>query len=69
VSVDGRVAEPAGVKPTGGDDAVLYEPGDSGIAVLTFNRPERMRERADDGGTRGIAGTAWPAEPGVRSRT
>jgi enoyl-CoA hydratase/carnithine racemase len=38
VSVPDRVAEPAAAA----DDVVRYELRDSGVAVLTFNRPERM---------------------------
>jgi enoyl-CoA hydratase/carnithine racemase len=37
VSVPDRVAEPAAAA-----DVVRYEQRDSGVAVLTFNRPERM---------------------------
>jgi enoyl-CoA hydratase/carnithine racemase len=37
VSVPDRVAEPAVAS-----DPVLYEVRDSGVAVLTLNRPERM---------------------------
>lgn len=36
------VAEPAVARPTGPDDAVLYEVLDTGVAILTFNRPDRM---------------------------
>jgi enoyl-CoA hydratase/carnithine racemase len=42
VSVPDHVAEPAVAAPSGPSDAVLYEVRDSGVAVLTFNRPERM---------------------------
>ena len=36
------VAESAAAEPQSRNDAVLYEVRDSGVAVLTFNRPERM---------------------------
>jgi enoyl-CoA hydratase/carnithine racemase len=41
-----RVSEPAVSEshtvPAGQNDAVLYEVRDSGVAIITFNRPERM---------------------------
>jgi enoyl-CoA hydratase/carnithine racemase len=40
VTVPDRVAEPADAPAR--SDAVLYEVLDSGVAVMTFNRPERM---------------------------
>jgi enoyl-CoA hydratase/carnithine racemase len=39
VSIPDRVAEPVATSPS---DPVLYEVRDSGVAVLTLNRPERM---------------------------
>jgi enoyl-CoA hydratase/carnithine racemase len=36
------VSVPDRVEPSGTSNAVLYELRDSGVAVLTFNRPERM---------------------------
>ena len=36
------VAEPAAVEPQRRNDAALYELRDNGVAVITFNRPERM---------------------------
>ncbi|WP_102145542.1 enoyl-CoA hydratase [Mycobacterium hubeiense] len=39
MSVEGRVVEPAAAESA---DAVLYDALDTGVAVLTFNRPERM---------------------------
>jgi enoyl-CoA hydratase/carnithine racemase len=42
VSIPDRVAEPAVGVPSGRGDVVLYEVRESGIAVVTVNRPERM---------------------------
>jgi enoyl-CoA hydratase/carnithine racemase len=42
VSVPDRVAQPAVDSPSGRADVVLYEVRDSGVAVVTLNRPERM---------------------------
>jgi enoyl-CoA hydratase/carnithine racemase len=42
VSVPDRAAESFGDGSTGGSDPVLYELRNSGVAVLTLNRPERL---------------------------
>jgi enoyl-CoA hydratase/carnithine racemase len=42
VSVPDRVADPAVDASSGRTDVVLYEVRDSGVAVVTLNRPERM---------------------------
>jgi enoyl-CoA hydratase/carnithine racemase len=42
VSVPDRVADPAVDASAGRTDVVLYEVRDSGVAVVTLNRPERM---------------------------
>jgi enoyl-CoA hydratase/carnithine racemase len=42
VSLGDRVAGPAAAAPSGRGDAVLYEVRESGVAVVTLNRPERM---------------------------
>jgi enoyl-CoA hydratase/carnithine racemase len=42
VSVPDRVGEAAVAAPSGRGDVVLYEVRESGVAVVTLNRPERM---------------------------
>jgi enoyl-CoA hydratase/carnithine racemase len=42
VSAGDRVADPAVAAPSGRSDVVLYEVRESGVAVVTLNRPERM---------------------------
>jgi enoyl-CoA hydratase/carnithine racemase len=65
VSVGDRVAEPVASGPS---DPVLYEVRDTGVAVVTLNRPERM-----NGWGGGLATTFYArlddaeADPGVRA--
>jgi len=65
VSVGGRVAEPVASNP---NEPVLYEIRDTGVAVLTLNRPERM-----NGWGGGLATTFYArlddaeADPDVRA--
>jgi enoyl-CoA hydratase/carnithine racemase len=68
VSVPDRVAEPAIDAPSGRTDVVLYEVRDSGVAVVTLNRPERMN--AWGGGLAAgfyAAMDAAEADPAVRA--
>jgi enoyl-CoA hydratase/carnithine racemase len=68
VSVPDRVAEPVGEAPSGRTDVVLYEVRDSGVAVVTLNRPERMN--AWGGGLAAgfyAAMDAADADPAVRA--
>jgi enoyl-CoA hydratase/carnithine racemase len=68
VSVPDRVAEPAIDAPSGRTDVVLYEVSDSGVAVVTLNRPERMN--AWGGGLAAgfyAAMDAAEADPAVRA--
>jgi enoyl-CoA hydratase/carnithine racemase len=68
VSVPDRVAEPAVDASSGRTDVVLYEVRDSGVAVVTLNRPERMN--AWGGGLAAgfyAAMDAAEADPAVRA--
>jgi enoyl-CoA hydratase/carnithine racemase len=62
------VADPAVAADTGGNQTVLYESRETGVAVLTLNRPERMNAW---GG--GVESAFWSgldraeAEPDVRT--
>ncbi|MBI3213065.1 MAG: enoyl-CoA hydratase [Mycobacterium sp.] len=66
-AADGPVVAETAQSPTESSPAVLYEVRDSGVAVLTFNRPERMNAWGGElaaGFYAGIA--AAEADPDVR---
>jgi enoyl-CoA hydratase/carnithine racemase len=68
VSVPDRVADPITTPASGSSEPVLYEVLDTGVAVLTLNRPERM-----NGWGGGLATTFYSrlddaeADPNVRA--